>query len=125
MHRIIFVAVLALAATFSPSRVLAAEHVLAEKGRSDYAIRLCAEATPAERHAAEELKRFLKEIGGVELPIREAGALPSRAILVGRDAETERLASGVDWAKLGGEGFVVRTCGPHLVLAGGRPRGTL
>lgn len=103
----------------------AASRVLVENNKSDYVIRLCAEPTPAERHAAEELKRYLKEISGVELPIREAGALPARAILVGRDSEADRAAAGVDWAKLGGEGFIVRTCGPHLVLAGGRPRGTL
>ncbi|MBM3887624.1 MAG: DUF4838 domain-containing protein [Verrucomicrobia bacterium] len=125
MDCIAFIVVLALVATFSATRATAAERVLAEKGRSAYAIRLCAEPTPAERHAAEELKRFLKEISGVELPVREAGAASARSILVGRDAEVERLASGVDWAKLGSEGFVVRTCGPHLVLAGGRPRGTL
>jgi Domain of unknown function (DUF4838)/Glycosyl hydrolase family 67 N-terminus len=103
----------------------AASRVIADQGKSDYAIRLCAGSTPAERHAAEELQRFLKEIAGAELPIREAGALPEHAILVGRDAEAERLVPGVDWAKLGDEGLVVRTAGPHLLLAGGRPRGTL
>jgi hypothetical protein len=125
MHRTVFAIVLTSVTTFLPPNVFAAERVLAEKGKSDYTIRLCAEPTPAERHAAEELKRFLKEISGVELPVREAGALPPCAILIGRDAEVERIAGGMDWAKLGGEGFVVRTCGPHLVLAGGRPRGTL
>ena len=103
----------------------AASRVLFDKGHSDYIIRLCAEPTPAERHAAEELQRFLKEIAGAELPIREAGVLSERAILVGRDAEAERLVPGVDWVKLGDEGLVVRTSGPHLLLAGGRPRGTL
>ena len=103
----------------------AASRVLANNGKSDYAIRLCAEPTPAERHAAKELQRFFKEITGAELPVREAGALPEHAILVGRDAEAERLVPGVDWAKLGDEGLVVRTAGPHLLLAGGRPRGTL
>ncbi|MFZ2643776.1 MAG: hypothetical protein WA117_22480, partial [Verrucomicrobiia bacterium] len=72
----------------------AASRVLVENNKSDYVIRLCAEPTPAERHAAEELKRYLKEISGVELPIREAGALPARAILVGRDSEADRAASG-------------------------------
>ncbi|MCX7826709.1 MAG: DUF4838 domain-containing protein [Verrucomicrobiae bacterium] len=125
MRRIVFVVILVLTATFSTPRTPAAERVLAEKGCGAYIIRVCADATPAERHAAEELQRFLKQITGVELPLQNAGPLPARALLVGRDAEVERLASGVDWAKLGGEGFVVRTCGPHLALAGGRPRGTL
>ena len=125
MNKLVRLLVLVLVALLSSPGTFAASRVLAEAGRSDYTIRLRAEATPAERHAAEELQRFLKEIGGVELPIREAGSLPARAILVGRDAETDRLAPDVDWAKLGGEGLVVRTAGPHLLLAGGRPRGTL
>ncbi len=109
----------------SPVALHAASRVLADKGTSEYVIRLCAEPTPAERHAAEELQRFLKEITGAQLPVREAGALPAHAILVGRDAEAGRLAPDVDWAALGHEGLVVCTAGPHLLLAGGRPRGTL
>ncbi len=114
-----------LALALAADGAQAADRVLAEGGKSAYTIRVCADPALAEQHAAEELQRFLKEVTGAELPLQPAGAVPARAILVGRDAEADALAPGTDWAKLGGEGFVVRTAGDRLVLAGGRPRGTL
>lgn len=103
----------------------AAPRDLVADGRSAYVIRLCEGATPAERHAADELRRYLGKIAGVELPVQEGGALPDLALVVGRDAESDKLAPGADWANLGGEGFFLRTAGTRLLLAGGRPRGTL
>jgi hypothetical protein len=98
---------------------------LASAGKSTYTIRVCADSTPADRHAAAELRTFLQEITGVELPLQEAGAPPADAILVGRDAEADRLLPKVNWEDLGDEGFVVATAGSRLLLAGAHPRGTL
>lgn len=121
MPPLILIAALCLASAAQAS----SPRVLAAGGRSPFVIRLCAGATPAEQHAAAELQHFLKAITGAEIAIQPGGALPAQALLLGRDAEMDKLAPDVDWAKLGGEGFFVRTSGPHLALAGGRPRGTL
>jgi len=102
-----------------------AEYKLASGGKSAYIIRLCANPSQAEKYAADELQRFLQEMTGVKLPVQQAGTLPRFAILVGRDAESDRLVSRVNWTELDSDGFVVITAGSRLVLAGGRPRGTL
>jgi len=76
---------------------------------------LGADATPAERAAAELLAREL----GVDPKARGA------TLFVGRSPELDAAHPGIDWASLGKEGFVVETAGDDLVVAGGRPRGTI
>jgi|GEM_PF-2121292 len=88
-------------------------------------IRVCRDPIPAEIYAAKELQRFLKEIAEVEITIQIGGELPAQAILVGRDNLVDTLIPDTPWETLGQEGLVVKTAGPHLILAGGRPRGTL
>jgi len=99
---------------------------LIEDGVSQYVIVVGADAIPAELTAAAKLQGFLKQISGVELAIVEDSA-PERdkEIVVG---DTKRYT--VDYAPegrepLGTDGFIIRTVGDKLVLAGGKPRGTL
>ena len=106
--------------------VQAAPLVLADKGVSGYRIVLGAQASPSERHAAAELQRFLREISGAELPIvGDDEPVTAHEVMVGRSAHFQALGVRFDWGKLGDEGFVLRTLGPHLVIAGGRLRGTM
>jgi hypothetical protein len=98
--------------------------VLADKGKSDYVIVIPDDAIPSEQHAAEEFAGFLKEISGAEIAIHKAAAgTPERMILLGRTSLTKD-AQGED-AALGPEEFVIRCDGSSLIIAGGRPRGTL
>ena len=48
-----------------------------------------------------------------------------KRILVGRSKALDELNLAIDWDALGDEGFVIRTAGPHLVIAGGPRRGTI
>ena len=85
--------------------VAAAEDLILACGEETaYKIRLCEDPTLAEKTAAN-------------------------AILVGRDAVSDRLCEGLVLDKsleeLGQEGLVVAAAGRHLILAGGRPRGTI
>ena len=114
-----------LAALWLAPLTQAAPVAIAAKGSSALVIRLCTAATPAEQRAAHELQQALQVVCGVQIPVQAGGAVPPAAFLVGRDAATETLAPDVNWSTLGPEGFVVRTIGAHLILAGGRPRGTL
>lgn len=88
-----------------------------------HSIYLPAGPAPAERYAAEELQAYLKQIAGVELPIRE-GAPAGPAILLGR-AFAEAKLPGFDWAALKEDGCLAKTVGGDLLLAGATPRGTL
>jgi hypothetical protein len=103
-----------------------ADVTLASRGRSSYRIVISSTAPPAEEYAAEELQRYLQRLAGVELPIVKDSEEPaSREILVGKSSRLERLATSLDEDALGGDGFILKTSGRRLVIAGGKPRGTL
>lgn len=104
----------------------AAALTLAENGASDLVIATQPGATPAEQNAARELAETLRAITGASLPVKEfSEALPPRAILVGPGPLAQQLFPDVPFAALGLEELVIRTQGDRLLLAGGRPRGTV
>jgi hypothetical protein len=99
---------------------------LVRNGRSGYRIVVAAEAPPAVRRGAAELQQYLEQISGAKLPIEtDAAPLPKRAILVGPSRHTQALGVVLDAARLGAEGFVLKSAGPHLVVAGCGQRGTM
>ncbi|MCP4639797.1 MAG: DUF4838 domain-containing protein, partial [bacterium] len=99
---------------------------LAQSGGSDYVIVVADDASPSTRYGAEELQGFLKEMTGAELPIRnDQQPLGAHEIILGDNAHLAQTDPTVDFAALGDEGYVIRTVGPHLVIAGGALRGNL
>lgn len=111
-------------------------YIIAGEGKSSYAIVLSAAPSPSERHAAEELQRFVKLATGAELPVVAEG--DSRAqqpprIFVGFSAAAEKLLTSGKSAvsdSLGDEGFIIRTVAagggsPDIVIAGGKLRGAM
>jgi hypothetical protein len=103
----------------------AAAHVLSEAGKSDWRIVIGAHATETERYAADELRRFLAEIGGADLPVvTDAVARQASEIWVGRSG---RWASSEDTFREdpAAESFLIWTGADHLLIAGGGRRGTL
>jgi hypothetical protein len=99
---------------------------LANKGASPYRIVIASNAIPAERYAAEELQRYLGRSSGARLAIvTDAEPIEPREILLGDNAHLLKLKRKVDFSKLGTDGFVLRTEGSRLLVAGGKPRGTL
>ncbi len=103
-----------------------ADVTLADKGQSKYRIVVPVAAIPSERYAAEELQRYLEKISGAKLPIvTDADKPTAREILLGDNTRLAKLRTKVDFAGLGSDGFVLREDGNRLIIAGGRPRGTL
>ncbi|MHC4508874.1 MAG: DUF4838 domain-containing protein [Planctomycetota bacterium] len=97
---------------------------IAEDGVAKAVIVVAEEATEAERHAANELADLLGQITGAAFEISRRHAVGKTQLLVGPEAA--KLAapdSSIDG--LGADGIVIRTVGNDLILAGGRPRGTL
>ncbi len=92
----------------------AGELVIVKDGRSSYSIEMPEDAIPAERHAAEELQRFLEQMSGCRLPVVTAGAGRARGRIVLRYAQEH-----------GVEGFALRTDGKDIVIEGGRTRGVM
>lgn len=100
--------------------------LIAQGSQSRYSIVISRTASPSERHAAEELRDFLKEISGAELPIlTDEAALSEREIILGDNAHLRELGVEVGWEDLGNEGCVINTVGSHLIIAGGKLRGTM
>jgi hypothetical protein len=84
------------------------------------------QASLGEKYGASELATFLRQITGAEfavVPDDQAG--PGPHIFVGDSAALRKAAPDIDLSGLGREGYMIKTSGPNLVLAGGRQRGSL
>ena len=100
--------------------------ILIDEGKSPYSIIIPMDAIPSERYAAEELQKYLERISGVKLPIAPDDQPVSKyEILLGNNTHLQGLGLQIDLAKLGPEGFLIKTFNNYLVISGGRPRGTL
>ncbi len=100
--------------------------VLVDSGQSAYTIVVREGASPSEKHAAEELQHHLQLISGAFIPVRNAGeSITGPIILIGKSAAYQDLTADVSLDILGSEGFVIKTSGDNLVLAGGQQRGSM
>jgi len=100
----------ALAAQAQPLKV-------AVNGKSDYEIILAPDAYPITRRAADDLQQYIAKATGAKLPIRAAAAPgPKPAIVVGACPAAQQ--AGLDLAGLRPEGFIIKTAGPNLHIAG-------
>ena len=102
---------------------------LAEDGRTQYKIVIPEGASETLKYAAEELSKYLKEISGAVFPVTTEGQLTQEEeeglILTGCGRLCRELVSPDELMKLGEEGFLIRTIGKDLVIAGNTGRGTL
>ena len=92
--------------------------------QSEYTIVISPNSSPSQRYAAEELVTVIEQISGARLAVSNK-ATDGPMVLVGPSAVLESVLPEIDYQALGEEGLVIRTVGPHLVLTGGPPRGTL
>lgn len=100
---------------------------LVEDGKSDYVIAVAQDAIAPEQTAARELQSFLEQVTGAKLPIvleADSANQPKR-IVVGQSRALREAFPQLDLQSLQHDGVVLRTHGDTLLLAGGRPRGTL
>lgn len=82
-------------------------------------------ATPSEKTAAAELRKFLQRLSGEEITIA-VGAAPPSSIRLGRTTETLAVFGLADWAELAPDEVLYRTTPDGtLWIAGEGTRGTL
>jgi hypothetical protein len=101
---------------------------LADKGKALYRIHVGDKADIISLNAAVELAEHLEKMTGVSFaPLaHDAAPVDQPLLVVGRDnALTAKLCPDIAYDALGRDGFVIRTVGPHLVITGATPRGTL
>lgn len=100
--------------------------LLADGRESPYTICLSDDASPSERRGARELQWHVEQMCGAKLKIAAESERPAGPlILVGQSRVLDRLGIPIAFENLGSEGFVLKTSGPHVVIAGGRKRGTM
>lgn len=98
---------------------------LAAGGRALATIVVADQPIPAEETAARELATYLQKLTGAAFTTTKQSAFTpgTPAVYLGQTAYASR--AGLDFSALGEEQWVLRTVGGNLVIAGGRPRGTL
>jgi len=118
-------ATLLLSACGKLSRQEASERLtLATDGKTDYSLVLPDSCSPPEKLAAAQLREYLKKLTGADFPIRKEGQPGGKSIFVGDTAAAR--AAGYDPAKFNKEEWLIKTLpGGDIVIAGGKPRGTL
>lgn len=83
---------------------------------------LAAEPLASNRLAAAELQRVIRKMSGAELPIRsDADVVGGPVVLIGRSLLTAKLELDIPSGfsrELNEEGFIIKTVGDKLVLAG-------
>ncbi|MBR5801547.1 MAG: DUF4838 domain-containing protein [Alistipes sp.] len=99
---------------------------LFHNGQSDYAIVVCKNASVSEQTAAKELQGYLKQVGGVELPIIEKNQLVEgqKHIFIGYNKEYGS-KYGVERPEAQDEAYTYRTVGENIWIYGGSERGTM
>jgi hypothetical protein len=109
----------ALCATLGLSAV-----TISKDGQAGAVIVVAADATAPEQYAARELAEFLGQITGAKFEVADREKPDASCLFVGPTAalwgDKQFSTEG-----LGAEGIVIKTVGDDLILAGGRPRGTL
>ena len=99
---------------------------LASRGQAKTVIVQQTGATAPERHAAAELQDALQRLTGVAFPLVEASnQAPVSALIVGPGPLARKYFPEVPLESFGAEEIILKTKGERLLLAGGRPRGTL
>lgn len=111
--------ILALCASLGLSAI-----TISKDGQAQAVIVLAPDASETEQYAAKELAQFLGQITGGEFKVLDQEKEQASCIFVG-PAAAKLADENFSTDGLGAEGIVLRTVNDDLILAGGRPRGTL
>ena len=98
---------------------------VAEHGVARTVIVVDAAATATENYAAQQLAEGLQQITGASFEIVTNSEAPPHAIIVGQGTAATKFFPETPLAQFGLEELVIRAQGERILLAGGRPRGTL
>lgn len=100
--------------------------VLIDKGKSAYQIVISEKPSLVEKRAALELQSILKQMSGVKLDIISDITPPSEfEIIVGKTQRKELTDIITEIEQLDEDGFIIKTIGEKLLIAGGEEMGTL
>jgi len=76
---------------------------------------------PVETFAADELRKFIRLMSGAEIPVRSEPDASGVNVFIGSAVDRDKIGP----ADLGFDGYIVRSAGSNLYLAGARPHSCL
>ncbi|MEK7413270.1 MAG: DUF4838 domain-containing protein [Planctomycetota bacterium] len=109
----------------------ASDVTLVNNGKATCTILADGGISPSEKTAVAELQKYLKAISGAEVPhidpaqYGQGGVQIAGMTLVVGSKTVKRLYPETDLASLGTDGFILKSTGNALLIAGGETRGTL
>ncbi|MCR5432890.1 MAG: DUF4838 domain-containing protein [Bacteroidaceae bacterium] len=102
------------------------QHTLFRNGASEYSIVIAPDAPESEQYAAQELKNWIAQVSGVELPITDLqGGQAGKRLVVGYNAITEELVPSAEKPSDRDDAFTWCNEGGDILFWGGSKRGTL
>jgi len=103
------------------------EHLLFEKGKTNYTIVISEKASESEQWAAQELRHWLKEVSGADFKVRfDSYPLAKNEIVVGFNQHAKALlGASYDALRDDDESFTYKNIGESIIIWGGRQRGTM
>jgi hypothetical protein len=105
---------------------VSAESFFVKNRSSNFMIVISDQAIPAEMTAAEEFQSAIKEISGAKLKIVKVSEYQNGPMVaVGFNSKLPDSLKAEKYGSLGEEELIIDSDGKNLLLAGGRPRGTL
>jgi hypothetical protein len=84
--------------------------------KSDYVIIVDKDALKTPKFAAQELQKYIEKVTGAKLPITDLPKDDGKNIFVGFSMYTDKL--GVSLKNVPAEGFIIKTVGDSIVIAG-------
>jgi hypothetical protein len=101
------------------------KYFLFAEGESDYCIAFDKDASESEQFAAKELQHWIKECGGVELPVKTIEEKHTGyRIVVGYNSYI-KTKIGIEPPALNDESFTYCSSGGDILIYGGKQRGTM
>ncbi len=98
---------------------------LAQDGKAAVTVVVAADAIASEQTAASELAAYLQKITGGDFRVRPEDRAPANGSRIFVGPTSFAKAQGVDTDKQASEQWLIRSVGNDLIIAGGRPRGTI
>ena len=99
---------------------------LVRNGKSTYRIVLPDSASEFDKKAGSELQKYLRQMSGALLPIvTDTDDLTDSIVWIGSAGHFQKPPFPIDWEKLEEDGFLIKTNGKSLIVAGGRQKGSL
>ncbi len=107
------------------SNIASAKDTIKLSDLKSWTIITAEDAIPSEQYAANEFQALIKKAAGFELPIKQAPGDPTHNIFIGASPAMRSSAIGFDIEGFNEEELRIRITKDNIIIAGGRPRGTL